>query len=209
MRVEFLRHGLPDGDKSLRGVTDFALTEQGFGQMKRSFGVESNVLDDEKRPDVIISSPLARCAKFALWLAEKEDIQLVLDPNWQEMDFGIWDGMSMSDIFKKYPQESDLFWRDPFAYYIPQSEAYLDFMLRIKRSWNLLLEEYYAKDKKILIVTHSGVMRQIIHQILQLPERSLTHFYQLNLPYAAKMQINISQDNSGNFWPQIQWPLAE
>lgn len=208
MQVEFLRHGLPEGDKSLRGVTDFALTEQGFGQMQRSLGIASAPLDTAQRPDIIISSPLVRCARFARWLAEKEDIELVIDAEWQEMNFGIWDGMAMRDIFETYPEQSDIFWQDPFAYHIPESEAYADFMLRIKRAWQVLLDKLYAQDKKVLIVTHSGVMRQVMHHILQLPERSLAHFYQFNLPYAAKMQVDISRDEDGKYWPLIQWPTS-
>ncbi|BAX55098.1 bifunctional RNase H/acid phosphatase [Photobacterium damselae subsp. piscicida] len=57
-RVDFLRHGLPEGDKCLRGHTDFALTEVGFAQMEHA-------ASSLKELDVIVTSPLQRCATFA------------------------------------------------------------------------------------------------------------------------------------------------
>lgn len=206
MYVELLRHGQPEGEGCLRGITDFSITPEGLQEMKFALGVEDEHLMAEAKPDLIISSPLKRCADFASWLSRHDDIPLSFDSDWQEMNFGLWDGKPMSGIFEKYPEEADQFWRCPANYQIPDAESYPAFMLRISSAWETLLTEHYGENKKLLIVTHSGVMRQILHYILQLPEQSTTHLYQFSLPYAAKIKIRVEKDKDGSFWSQIHWP---
>ncbi len=45
VRIYFLRHGRPENEECLRGIEDFALTQEGFEQMAKSYGHIEDKLD--------------------------------------------------------------------------------------------------------------------------------------------------------------------
>jgi broad specificity phosphatase PhoE len=47
--------------------------------------------------DRIISSPLRRCREFAERTATVSNIPLEIDEQWQEIDYGDWDGMPIDE----------------------------------------------------------------------------------------------------------------
>jgi alpha-ribazole phosphatase len=63
MLVHLLRHGETDGGTRYWGRTDVALSSKGWQQMRTAVA--------GRAWDLIISSPLRRCAAFAEALAEK------------------------------------------------------------------------------------------------------------------------------------------
>jgi alpha-ribazole phosphatase/probable phosphoglycerate mutase len=60
--VDLLRHGEPAGGPRFRGTTDDPLSELGWQQMRATVGTQLPW-------EVVVSSPLRRCAAFAEWLA--------------------------------------------------------------------------------------------------------------------------------------------
>ena len=56
--VDLLRHGEPDGGQKFRGSVDDPLNVRGWEQMRTAVG-------NYREWEVIISSPLIRCAAFA------------------------------------------------------------------------------------------------------------------------------------------------
>ena len=60
LRIDLLRHGESRLSHTLRGHIDDELTEKGWQQMQSTFDHIT-----EKNWDVVVSSPLQRCANFA------------------------------------------------------------------------------------------------------------------------------------------------
>lgn len=198
-QIDILRHGLPEGDNCLRGHTDFALTEQGFEQMKTA-------IENLKEVDCVVSSSLQRCSSFADQIAQKFTINALQSDSWREMDFGDWDGLTRQQLVEEIGDDVDHYWHNPWQVCedgsAPHNGETLDqFDIRIKQAWQDLL--IHHKGKKILLVTHSGVMRQLLRQLLEMP-RNTTYLHRIHLPYAARMRITVYHDDHQD-WPQLHW----
>ncbi|MGF1692197.1 histidine phosphatase family protein [Photobacterium kagoshimensis] len=198
-QVDVLRHGLPEGDGCLRGHTDFAITPTGLEQMHQAIADIASV-------DQIVSSPLQRCSDFARGLSSLMSAPLGLDEQWKELNFGVWDGQPHKTLWQTYQQELDMFWRDPWQHTPHQGETLPEFDLRVIQAWQRLLSEH--KGKKILLVTHAGVMRQLLRHILEMPQTA-RYLQRLQLPYAARYRITIFHDENNEDWPQLHWPVSQ
>ncbi|MFV0431109.1 MAG: histidine phosphatase family protein [Alphaproteobacteria bacterium] len=182
LRIYFLRHGLPEHSECLRGISDFALTDDGFTQMERSY---SRITD---KVDMIISSPLSRCLTFAEFASNKLNVPLKIDGNWQELDFGDWDGESRKVLEEKYPDEVISYWKEPWDNTPPNAECLDELQIRTRLAFDDLCQKY--EDKVILIVTHSAVMRMMLMEFLDITPRSNSIFASLQMPYAALMCVD-------------------
>lgn len=195
--IELLRHGLPEGGDCMRGSTDVALSPIGWQQMDRA-------LVEQAEFDHIISSPLIRCADFAKKFGQQISKQVKLVENWREIDFGDWDGIAYSQLWQQQKQPLSQYWSDPWRHTPPRGESLAAFDTRINQAWQQLLDDY--EGKHLLVVTHGGVMRQIIHQLLKLPQDN-THLSRIDLPYASRIKITVYLDQNHQQWPRLHWPV--
>ena len=146
--ITLLRHGEIKGGKRFRGSIDDPLTPKGFDQMRAA----------TKAPftcDLVISSPLMRCASFASELTQKLSVPLLMEPRLTEMHFGDWEGRTSKQIYDKTPKALEQFWSDPQKYPPPGGERLLDFRARVLAAFAELLERH--QDQHLLLVTHGGV----------------------------------------------------
>ncbi|MGR5263606.1 histidine phosphatase family protein [Photobacterium damselae] len=200
-RVDFLRHGLPEGDKCLRGHTDFALTEVGFAQMEHA-------ASSLKELDVIVTSPLQRCATFAHHIAQQFNLEVVEEPLWKEMNFGEWDGLEQQQLWQDIGPTIDSYWRDPWQLTeqgeaLHKGETLEHFDARILQAWQTLVTQYAGK--KILVVTHAGVMHQLLRHLLSMP-KDTTYLHCIKFDYAARYRVTHFVDNENQQWPRLYWP---
>ncbi|WCE32482.1 histidine phosphatase family protein [Vibrio sp. SCSIO 43137] len=198
-RITLLRHGLPEGDNCFRGHTDFAITDKGLQQMRRSVEPLCNF-------EVVVSSPLSRCADFAAEYANEHQLPLQLEPGWMEINFGDWDGEEKDTVWQHSQQTLSRFWDDPWNTTPPNAEPLIDYDKRINAAWGQLLEQH--KGKSVLLVTHGGVIKQVMRQIMQMPENE-KYLHRLNIPYAALVAISVYHDENGKQWPRLEWPVAD
>lgn len=84
----------------------------------------------------------------------------------REMNFGIFEGLTHSQILKKHPQIYDKWFKNPQRFNIPEAESFIDFRMRIFKA----LKEIVAGNcgKTIAIVTHGGPIRMILGKVLKL-----------------------------------------
>lgn len=195
-KIKILRHGQPEGEGCFRGHTDFLLTELGFEQM---ISATSQLNDIE----VVVSSPLIRCAKFARYFSRNKAVTYSEDKIWKELDFGDWDGREKSEIWEHEQSLLTKFWSEPWNVTPPNGESLDCYDQRINLAWHSILEEH--KGKNILLVTHGGVIKQLIRQILEIP-KSEVYLQRMAIPYAALINISVYCDDEGRLWPQIEWP---
>ena len=194
-QIHFLRHGLPEGEDCFRGRTDFPLTTEGLLQMIQKSEHFSGI-------DLVISSPLQRCCVFAKEYTQQCQIPLIIDNQWQEIDFGDWDGCSKHELWEASPTLLDAYWLDPWHITPPKGEALIDFDHRIQAAWQKVLLQH--KGKNILIVTHGGVMKQIFRFCLSMPKNT-DYLYRIHLPYAAYGSISVTHGQNGESWPVLNW----
>ena len=177
--VDLLRHGEPVGGRKFRGAVNDPLSELGWSQMRAAAG-------DRCPWRAVISSPLSRCADFARELAHRYDLPLALEPGLMELSFGTWDGIAVAEIETRHAEALGHFWRDPVHYPAPGGEALADFQSRISETWIALLHRYAGQH--VLAVTHGGVIRMILCQVLDIP---LVRFWRLHVPYAGLSRVKV------------------
>ena len=187
--VDFIRHGEPHGGDILRGRIDPELTELGWSQMRAATNFSDDFISSELTPSwtKIITSPLKRCSDFARRVAEEIELEPDVNCDWQEIDYGDWDGMPMSEWRKEAADQFKAFRKDLSALSPPNGENYLTFKGRILQAYDLLSQE--IDDSHILVVTHGGVLRVVLPNILGMP---FNKSFPLHIPFASFSRIKIS-----------------
>lgn len=185
-QVDFLRHGHCEGGEIFRGHTDVALSETGWQQLKdRVAGYESHW-------DVIVSSPLQRCRRFAEHLAEQTGTPLHVDERWMEMSFGDWDGKPVTEIWESDKASAIAYFSDPENNNTANVEPVDAIIARAKAAWDDLKEMH--ANKRVLVIAHGGIIRFHLATLLSLPVSSIG---QLHLPYAALSRVVVGKGPLG------------
>jgi len=142
--------------------------------------------------DLILASPLARCADFARALSRQEGIPLRLDARLQEMDFGAWEGQSAADLMARDAEALGRFWSDPLANTPPGGEPLAQFADRALELWSELLTR--PEGEALLVISHGGVIRVILSQVLGRP---LGRLLELEVRHASLNRIHIARHAAG------------
>lgn len=191
-----LRHGKVNGLPALYGHTDIALSEQGYADLAAAIAT-THARDPI---DIIISSPLIRCAAVAHAFATEHKIPLQLEPQLKEMHFGHWDGVAFDHLGDNWP-ELEAFWHSPSVIAPPAGETLEVFAQRVIQSWEWLAKNNSGQHQ--LIVCHGGVIRIILAHILQIDWRNASWFKQLHIAYSSSTRIEI--DDHTGAQAQIKW----
>ena len=181
--VDFLRHGEVKGGSYYRGVTDDPLTELGWQQMQQSVV--------RHKWDLIISSPLKRCLDFSEHLSKERNSPLLIDTNWQEIDFGDWEGKTADQIDTESLMQ---FYQDPINNTPNNAESFTRFLARVNQAWQDLINTY--QDKHILVITHAGVIRSLFNIHLNLPADKL---FNLKVDHASLTRFQCFYDDPDHF----------
>lgn len=175
--VTVLRHGAVAGPPFVyRGRQDDPLSAAGWRQMEAAVGVDAY--------DVIATSPLVRCREFAERLAGRNGGSLQILPAFQEIDFGEWEGLSSDQAAARDPDPHRRFRAGSGA--APGGESLADLHHRVRRGWETWLAD--SGGDRRLLVTHAGVMRALLMDLLDLPASSI---YRIALPEAACFQVSL------------------
>ncbi len=163
IEIEILRHVKVDGEPALYGKTDIpALKEQNQQVLTAlSQQVETKLSSRANYYNAIFSSPLQRCFTLGQLYSQQENIPLIPLEGMQEMDFGLFDGVSFDDIdsvkFTHSPkarnkeqqgthsstknnwQLLEAFWQNPAVNTLPSAESLSDFNARVLKSWHEMI----------------------------------------------------------------------
>lgn len=186
-RIDLLRHGEPVGGRRYRGQIDDPLSDRGWQQMRAAVA--------ERRDwDIIVTSPLRRCAEFAAELAARHGLPLNREPRLMEIGFGSWEGRTADEIRGRDAQLIERFWRDPVANRPEGAETIMDFHARVSNAWRDLLAAY--PGKRILIVGHAGITRMILSLVLDSPPQ---HMFRIQVENAGLTHIRVRGAGADSF----------
>lgn len=189
----FLRHGELATKNHLAGHTDFNLTPTGYQQMTNA----TARLDIDR----VLSSPLSRCLEFAETYSASKSLPLETPSNLKEMNFGDWDGKSYDVLWQMPKPNIGDFWQSPELYAPPNGESLVEFQSRVITWWQQMLAEKFEGNS--LVVTHAGVIKQIIASVLAL--KSSDHFAHLKIGYGAIVTVEVYWDDNHQPWPSLVW----
>ncbi|MFT2090348.1 histidine phosphatase family protein [Paraglaciecola sp. 2405UD69-4] len=180
-QINLLRHGEIDGPAALYGRTDVLLSENGQRQMRQQTR-KLLYLDN------IISSPLRRCSDFATEIARIHELDVKIEPDFQECDFGEWDGIQFDDQSQHWPLMTS-FWQSPEQHPPPKGESLEGFHSRVIKAWSSLLQS--GQNQCNLVVCHGGVIRQILGHVLPADWQDGAWYSQLQIGYGSLTRITI------------------
>lgn len=180
--VTVLRHGAVDGRSHVyRGADDAGMTPAGRQQL------EQRAAHLAVPPfDRIASSPYRRCLAFARSYAEASGAALEVVEAFRERAFGAWEGLTPDEAALADPEPHRLFRASAGTLAPPGGESAAQLRARVEAGWTAWLRA--AGGGHCLLVTHAGVMRALLMQLLGLPP---THAYRIALPEAAYFQVSI------------------
>jgi broad specificity phosphatase PhoE len=141
--------------------TDVLLTKRGIEQARKAgealkkYGI-----------DAVYSSPLLRCFQTAIEISKVLGLgQVIVDKRLREIEFGVFEGLSLEEARKAYPKIFRARQRDKWNYRIPGGESYAD---ASKRSLDLLREVEGKGHKCVLFVTHVSIMKVLLRALCNL-----------------------------------------
>lgn len=180
MRVILVRHGKTDWNEEgvFRGRIDVKLNECGIQQTK---------IIGEKLSEVqivaIYSSPLSRAMETAEIIASFHNLHVKVLSEFIDIDFGRWQGLSMVEVKKRYPDTYLRWQKYPHRVMIPGGEN-LD---RIRERVIHGLEEILSRhpEETVAIVSHGAVNKVLLCAVLGLDN---SHFWKVKQDNGA---INI------------------
>lgn len=166
-----VRHGetvlTPTRKFSGVGALDPELTADGLAQAKR-VAVEVAKL----KPDVLISSPLQRTRQTAEAIAAATGLEIVYDKDWYELSFGTWDGKSIEEVKAETPDDYQA-WLNSSSYRPGGGESYDEARIRVEAAMEKIVAEY--PGKKVVIVTHNGVIKSAANIAIGGPNDGVFH----------------------------------
>ena len=188
LTIDLIRHGEPEGGDIVRGRVNPVLTELGWQQMRQAAALNPDYSLSSTTPawTHVVSSPLSRCSEFAQKVATAANLNPEIDDQWQEIDYGDWDGMPAAEWRKVAADQFRAFREDLSALAPPNGETYLDFKDRVLQAWNELAG--YEDGSHLLLVTHGGVLRVILPSVLGMP---LNKSFPLYIPFASISRISV------------------
>jgi broad specificity phosphatase PhoE len=161
----FLRHGESSGNSGgyFQGQDDFPLNETGHAQ---ATALADRWLNEKLKFNLVLSSPLSRAAQTAGIIAEALGTTVELDQVWMERHNGKLTGLKREAGQHLYPQP--LF-----------SNIYQNFADTGEGDWQLFLRAGQALHGlinrplgKYLVVTHGGLLNQLMYSILGITPQS-------------------------------------
>ena len=181
--VDLLRHGEPQGGRRFRGQTDDPLSERGWRQMWQ-------VVGDTTVPwQHVVSSPLQRCSAFARELADRHRIPCTLEPDFKEIRFGIWEGLTPEQIQSREAENYRRYRDDPERYMPAGAESMAEFVARVTQAWGALLAA--QRGRHILLVCHAGVIRAVLNSVLGITPKNL---FRVQIGYASLSRFSVDND---------------
>lgn len=138
--------------------------------------------------DVIYTSPSKRTMMTAEAISDLMGVTIKSDPAFKERSMGVWDGMTLDAIEKRYPDEFQLWKSDPVGFVPQGGEALGDLLCRSRDAVAAIIKHHPGKT--IVIVAHVGPIRVLLCDALQMP---LAGFRQFTIDYGSLTRMDYGQ----------------
>jgi len=185
-RLYLVRHGqVADGHTHrYHGNNDIGLSDNGVRQLEE-LAAQLAAVDLAG----VYASDLTRAWTGAAIIGRGRQVAPQAVPEFREVHFGAWEGLSFTEISERYPAELEARFRDLTSFRIPGGESLTDVRARVLPRLNDLIHTHHAQA--FIIVAHAGVNRVILSEALGLP---LDHLFRLDQNYGCLNIIDYFPD---------------
>ncbi len=182
-RIIFVRHGKTDFPTDriyCDDREDPPLNEEGRAQARAAAELLAG-----QTVDVICASPSSRTRMTAEPIAEGRQVRIIEDANLRERRFGLWDGLSFSQIAEQYAEGYQAWRRDPVHYTPEGGETIEDLCGRVTSTIQGLIGDYQGKT--VVVVSHVGPIRVCLTEALKIP---VEWYRQLRIDYGSLTRVD-------------------
>ncbi len=180
------RHGATEWNIEGRyqGQSDVPLNDQGVRQ--------AEALADELALmpiDAIYASGLQRALRTAEAIARRHALEVQRDPRFNEVNLGVWEGLTLPEILGAYPKEHAFWMEHPMESRPPGGESIAEVVARVREGLADVAQAW--PEGSVVIVTHKVTMNVIqslttgepLEQVLQVfPVNASVIRLELGLP---------------------------
>lgn len=142
-----------------------------------------------ENPELLFSSSASRTRATADIVGKTLAMETLCISGFEEQSVGDWEGRSYLEIKKQDPGLYERWSRDPIRNRPPGGESIEDLLDRISKSMAELLQE--RAGKKVMIVSHAGVIRSALVLALGMP---IDNFYRISVPCASVCKLDYSSN---------------
>jgi len=191
--VYLIRHGeTVDADsRRYKGHIDVPLSENGIKQLERLAEYLSKItntnppippLDKGGQGGVsaVYCSGLSRALKSAEIIVKPFGLKPVIMEDLKERSFGAWEGMTFDEIKRTWPDAFNAWAENPLKFSPMEGENTLEVKERAMMAFNEIIRNH--KDEEIAIVTHGGITRVVLCELLGMP---LENIFRIEQNFAA------------------------
>lgn len=173
MRLLVARHGLTQHNSEFRFTGQIDAPLSPLGERQADALAERLA---QKRFDAIVSSDLLRARETAERIARRGGQAVIFDPDLREISMGAWEGHSVNDVLRDWPDLFERVERDPLGEASPpEGESWARFGARVLGALARWRARYPQGD--VLWVAHGGVVSVLL-------------LHALGLSYERRMQFS-------------------
>jgi len=193
-KLIIVRHAEAVGNKirEFHGWTDEGITERGNLQASR---VAERLKD--VAIDVIYSSSMKRTMETARYISEVKNLPIIPVDDLNEINGGLWEGMTWRELARKYPDLYDIWENEPHLLQFPEGESMEGFQRRVVAAVTRILEKEAGKN--ILIVTHGTVIKVLLCYLKELPLKEM-----VRIPWCDNTAITAGTWENGTFTVEVE-----
>lgn len=173
-----LRHGETplSAERRFSGLGDAELTANGLAQ---AAAAARRLSREPYQIDAVVCSPLKRARQTAEAVARSTGLDVDVDEDLRETDFGAWEGHTFTEIQRRWPAELESWLADPEAA-PPGGESFAAVADRVRRAEERLVERY--EGRTVVVVSHVTPIKTLLRLALMAPPEAL---YRMHLDLAC------------------------
>lgn len=172
-KIFLIRHGQSEWNSlnKVQGQQNTILTDLG---KKQALCLGDRLID--ANIDIIYTSDLIRAYNTAEIISKKINKPLVANESIREINFGLWEGLTIQEIKKRYKNEYFTWLKEPDKLNIEGLENLMTLQKRAMKYVNEILLENNGKN--IAIVSHGAILKTIILGLLGI---DISHYKNITL----------------------------
>ena len=158
-----VRHGRTSANAAglLQGRIDNDLDDVGTQQARE---IAVALAAGRHKPDLIVSSPLARARQTAQSTCDLLGLGPSIDERWAELDYGDWDGIPISEVRPETWQQ----WRADPTFTPPGGESLAALNIRVSAACDALSSE--AARRNVAVFTHVSPIKSAVRWALRIDD---------------------------------------
>ncbi|QNS06547.1 histidine phosphatase family protein [Streptomyces xanthii] len=167
---------------------DPELSDRGRGQADRA----ARALKAHTPPvDLIVTSPLARCRQTAEAAAGLLGLDVSVDDDLRETDFGAWEGLTFKDVRERHPDDLNAWLASPSWAPTGGGESFDTVTARVAAARERLAASH--RGRTLLLVSHVTPIKTLLRLALGAPPEAL---YRMELSAASLSTVACYADGN-------------